>query len=224
MRRAAALLLACGCVGGNGDVSPPPASEVVREGARPTIVRRGDLNGDGVQEMAVASVGQTRTMFVLPTPFLELFAHRDGEWRRVFDASGRAPTGEGTPPAMLEPATDDFAVAQSVNVLEMADLAGDGASELVVAVSNVGATAGPLDLWIVAMSPDGDLVTEFYMRTERGGKVAVTGDRVAIEFAVYKRNDPGCCPSSFEVRTIGYDPQEGAIGVLERERQPLKAA
>jgi hypothetical protein len=226
MRRAAALLILFGCVGGDGgdaDIEVPTARELVREGAQPSIVRRGDLDGDGVPELVMASVAETPSEFGLPAPYLEVFAHREGEWRRVFDATGHAPPGEGTPPAMLEPADEEFAVGQSVDVLEVADLAHDGASEVVVAILNVGATAGPLELWIVGMSPAGDLLTEYYMRTERGGKVAVSGDRVAIEFGVYRRKDPGCCPSSFEVRTIGYDPQEGAIRVLERERQPLRS-
>ncbi|MGH2711651.1 MAG: hypothetical protein ACRDH9_10670 [Actinomycetota bacterium] len=225
MRRAAVLLLvACSCVGGGrDDVARPAPSELVREGARPATVRRGDLDGDGIRELIVASVSESPNTFGLPTPYLEVFAYRDEEWWRVFDASGHAPPGEGTPPAMLEAADEEFAVGQSVDVLEVADLEQDGASEMVVAVSNVGATAGPLELWIVGMSESGELRTEYYTRTERGGKVGVRGDRVAIEFGVYKKKDPGCCPSSFEVQTIGYDPEQGEITVLERERHPLNA-
>lgn len=122
---------------------------------------------------------------------------------------------------MLEPADAELAVGQAVQLLELADLARDGASELVAAISNLGATAGPLELWIVSMGPSGALRTEYYMRTERGGKVELTDDRVAIEFGVYREADPGCCPSSLEVRYIGDDPESGTIRVLERERTPL---
>lgn len=174
-------------------------------------------------ELVVASVSETPNTFGLPTPYLEVFALRDDAWRRVFDASGNAPAGEGTPDAMLEAANEAFAVGQSVELLELVDLAHDGTSDVIAAISNVGATAGPLELWIVSMDAGGALHADYYMRTERGGKVAINGDRVAIEFGVYKRKDPGCCPSSFEVRTIGYDPDQDAIVELNRERHSLKA-
>jgi hypothetical protein len=224
MRRGVALLLiACACASGNGDVRPPDAASLVRDGARPVIVRRGDLDGDGVVEVVVASVSETPTTFGLPTPYLEVFAHRDDGWRKVFDASGNAPEGEDTPDVMLEAADEEFAVGQSVDLLEVVDLAHDGTREIVTAISSVGATAGPLDLWILSMHAAADLHADYYMRTERGGRVAINGDRVAIEFGVYKRKDPGCCPSSFELRTIGYDPGQGAIVTLKRERHSLKA-
>jgi hypothetical protein len=224
VRRAAALLLlACACVSGNEDIRPPDAANLVRDGARPVVVRRGDLDGDGVVELVVASVSETPTTFGLPTPYLEVFAHRDDGWRRVFDASGNAPEGEGTPDVMLEAANAEFAVGQSIELLEVVDLAHDGTGEIVTAISNVGATAGPLELWIVSMDEGDALHAEYYMRTERGGKVAINDDRVAIEFGVYKRKDPGCCPSSFELRTIGYDPDQDAIVTLKSERHSLKA-
>lgn len=222
MRRAAALLVATACATGNGDVEPPAPATLVREGARPAITRTGDLDGDGTPEVVVSSVSEAPGDFGLPAPYLEVFAHRDGNWRRVFDATGHAPEGEGAPEAMLELASGEFAVGQAVEVLELVDLAHDGASEIVAAISNAGATAGPLELWIVSMSRDGGLRTEHYQRTERGGKVAIVGDRVGIEFAVYRKDDPGCCPSSFEIQMIGYDAEQDAIRVLERERHALK--
>ena len=223
IRPALALLLAYSCVGGGNDAPPPPPpDQLVRDGARPVTVRRGDLDGDDVGEVAVASVSAQTNTFGLPTPYLEVFAYRDGEWRRIFDASGHAPPGEGTPPAMLEEADAEFAVGQSVELLEIVDLAHDGAAEIVVAVSNVGATSGPLELWIVEMNASGGLETGFYERTERGGRVAVSGDRVVIEFGVYRMKDPGCCPSSVEVQTIGFDPATGTVGILERERERLE--
>ncbi|MGH2693067.1 MAG: hypothetical protein ACRDHM_11310 [Actinomycetota bacterium] len=214
------LLLAGACVASDGSAEPPPA-QLVRDGARPSVVRRGDLDGDGVGEVVVASVSETPGAFGLPTPYLEVFANREDDWQRVFDATGNAPAGGHSRASMLEPADDELAVGQAIEVLELADLAHDGASELVAAISNVGATAGPLELWIVSMGPSGALLTEYYFRTERGGKVALTGDRVAIEFGVYRKDDPGCCPSSLEVRYIGHDPESGTIRVLKRERTRL---
>ena len=221
MRRAAALLLASACVAGNGSAEPPPAADLVRDGARPTIERRGDLDGDGGVELVVASASRDPGAFGLPTPYLEVFAAVDGDWRRVFDASGNAPPGAGAPGSMLAPQDQELAVGQAMEVLELADLARDGTPELVAAIANVGATSGPLELWILSMGPERALGTEYYMRTDRGGKVAVAGDRVLIEFGVYRKDDPGCCPSSFEVRTIGHDPEREAIRVLDRERTSL---
>jgi hypothetical protein len=217
-----ALLLACSCGAGGAGPEPQDAAGLVRDGTRPAIVRRGDLDGDGVVELVVASVSEKPSTFSLPTPFLEVFAHSGDAWRRVFDATGHAPEGAEAPGPMLEAADEGFAVGQTVELLELADLEHDGSSEIVTAVSNVGATAGPLALWVVSMDRDDVLHTEYYSRTERGGKVALRGDRVAIEFGVYKRNDPGCCPSSFEIDTIGYDPDRGVIRVLERERHRVE--
>jgi hypothetical protein len=120
---------------------------------------------------------------------------------------------------MLEPATEGFASQQTVEVLELVDFAGDASVEIVAAVSNVGATAGPLEVWIISM--DGQPRTEYYLRTERGGRVGVQDDRVTLEFGVYRRKDPGCCPSIVETRTVGHDPASGAIVTLQRERRQV---
>lgn len=225
MRRAAAVfVVACGCVGGSGDVEPPPAASLVREGTAPAIVRSGDLDGDGVPEVAVASVGEEHGPSGFGTPFLEVFARDGDEWVRVLDGTTEAPPGPGAPDSMLQPQTGEFAVGQAVQVLELADLEGDASPEIVAAVATFGASAGPVELWIVEMPSAGDFRTAFYMATERGGQVTVQRDRVAIEFGVYRKNDPGCCPSSFEVRRIGHDPDRDAIGVLERERHPAETA
>jgi hypothetical protein len=224
MRRALALLLASSCMSGGGEVPAPEPANLVRDGARPLIVRRGDVDGDGMVELVVASVSESPRAFGLPTPYLEVFAYRDGAWRRVFDATGHAPQGKGTPPAMLEAASDEFASGQAVDALELVPFPDDDAEEIVAAISNVGATAGPLELWVISMSAEDELTADYYMRTERGGRVAVRDDTVAIEFAVYKPKDPGCCPSSFEVRVIGYDPERDTIDVIERERHSLEAA
>jgi hypothetical protein len=223
MRRTAALLLlASSCVTGNGAAEPPSAQDLVRQGATPSVVRRGDLDGDGADEMVIGSVSETPSAFGVPTPYIEVFVQRGDDWPRVFDASGDAPPGQGAPSEMLAPADQDVAVGQAIELLELVDLARDGSSQLVAAISNLGATAGPLELWVVSMEPDGRFTTEYYMRTDRGGKVAIDGERVAIEFGVYRKRDPGCCPSSVEVRYIGHDPARGAIRVLERERTRLK--
>jgi hypothetical protein len=220
VRRAAALLLATACVGGGGDAAPPPAESLVRPGSRPLETKTGDLDGDGAPELVVASVSDVTGTFGLPTPYLEVFAQRDGEWRRTFDATGNAPPGVGAPDVMLHPMTEDFANPQTIQELELVDFAGDGSAEIVAAIANQGATSGPLELWVISM--DDESRTEYYVRTERGGSIRVEGEGVTLEFGVYRRKDPGCCPSILETRTIGHDPASGAIVTMERERRRVE--
>jgi hypothetical protein len=183
-----------------------------------TTVRRADLDGDGRPELAVASV--TRRGDGLGAPHLEVFRPADRGWTRAFDAEGPAPPGVGgAPPRMISPA-EGF-VAQSVHVLETAELDGQPGSELVTAIASAGATAGPLELWILTVDRSGRFRTAFYQGTARGGRVTVEGNWVRFEVPIYRRNDPGCCPSFLEHRTIGFDPQSGRIRVVERRRERL---
>jgi hypothetical protein len=203
---------------GPGDL--PPSEELVRQGARPLTTRYGDLDGDGLQEIVIASVSEEVPETGLPTPYLEVFDHRDGDWVRVFDGTGHAPPGaDGTPETMLQPAGQEF-VGQSISVLDVVDFEGDRTPEVVAAVTNAGATAGPLDLWIVSMTPDGRLQTEFFETTSRGGRVDIAGSRLFFEYGVYRPDDPGCCPSLIQFETIGFDRAAGRIRVVESSRIP----
>jgi hypothetical protein len=191
--------------------------KLLRPDARPTAVRTGDLDGDGVVEVVAASVTPSEGVGL---PHLELFARRDGAWVRVFDARRGAPPGRpGTPRRMLGPETGF--VAQSVPVLELVDFARDGRPDVVAAIASAGATAGPLELWILSMREDGSLGTAFYEATARGGRVAVSADRVSFEVPLYRKRDPGCCPSFIEHQTIGLDRATGRIAVLRRSRERL---
>jgi hypothetical protein len=196
----------------------PPPSTLVPDGARPTAIRLGNIDRDAPREAVVASVSSTPGASGIPPPHLEAFDPRSGGWRRVLDGGGPAPPGPpGTPERILR--GDGGFVAQSIPVVELVDFEGDGAREIVVAVASAGATSGPVELWI--MSADGDFRTKFYEATERGGEVTVDGGRLTFEFPVYRRGDPGCCPSRLETQTIGFDPGAGRIEVLERRRTPL---
>jgi len=107
-----------------------------------------------------------------------------------------------------------------VQSLELVDFAGDGRPEIVAGIANAGATAGPLELWILSMGDGGLLTTELYEATARGGEVEVVGDRLRFEFAVYRKGDPGCCPSLVATQTIGWEPETGGVEVLEQVRVP----
>jgi hypothetical protein len=115
-------------------------------------------------------------------------------------------------------AADDGFVGQSVHTLEMVDFAGDGRPEMVVGIANFGASAGPLELWIVSMGDGGGLATDLYRATARGGEILVKGDRLRFEYGVYRSRDPGCCPSIRRVETIGWNEETGAIEVLSLRR------
>jgi hypothetical protein len=209
----AVTLVAVACAEGSG--APPPAASLVREGSRPTIVRVGDLDGDGAPEIVVASVADEAGG--LGTSYLEIFRRQGDAWTRVFDATGHAPPGPPETPSEMLAAGSGF-VAQSVHVLELVDFWADGTPEVVAAIASAGATAGPVELWVLSMDQAGGLRTEFYEGTERGGQVAVHGERLMFEFPLYRAGDPGCCPSRIERQEIGHDPAEGRIVVLERDR------
>jgi hypothetical protein len=210
--------MAAGCA--KGPLRPPAAEALVRPGTRPTVVRTGNIDSDPAREVVVASVSEPAGGTGIPAPYLEVFDHRGGRWRRVFDAHASAPPGPpGTPPRMLE--GDEGFVAQSVHLVELVDFRGDRGAEIVVAIASSGATAGPVELWILAATNAPGLRTEFYEGTARGGEVTLEGDRIRFAFPVYRPDDPGCCPSRLETQSIGYDRASDRIGILERERAKL---
>lgn len=217
---ATAFLAAC------TEDAPPPeeplslertAGSLVRVGTRPAWIRSGDIDGDGVEELVVYSVAQHRAGTV---PYLEVFRREKGRWRRVFDATGNAPAGAGVPGQMLLPA-EEGSPPQSVRRLRLVDFAGDGRPEIVAGIQSFGATVGPLEVWVLSMAEDGSLSTEFYRSSSRGGDVVkVRGDRLRFEFNVYRKADPGCCPTFTDTLIIGWNEATGRIEVLERRRRP----
>lgn len=212
-----ATTLACRAEVGGPSLPPPapPPERLVRPGATPVETVAGDLDGDGVEEVMISSASVAADDLGIATPYLEVFDVRDGRWGRVFDATGSAPPGGGAPPHMLAAAGAGF-VGQSVQALEVVDFAGDGQPEMVVGIANFGATAGPLELWIVSMGDGGGLTTELYRATARGGEIRVEGDLLRFAYGVYRGRDPGCCPSRRAVETIGWDGEEIAVIALRR--------
>jgi hypothetical protein len=215
----AATAIACQAESGTPAPPVPPPERLVRAGATAVETVAGDLDGDGVEEVAISSVSAAADEFGIATPYLEVFDVRDGHWTRVFDATGSAPHGGGAPPHMLAASGEGF-VGQSVQTLEVVDFAGDGRPEMVAGIANFGATTGPLELWIVSMGDAGGLATELYRDTARGGEIVVEDDRLRFEYAVYRRHDPGCCPTFTDTLVIGWNEASGRIEVLERTRRP----
>ena len=193
---------------------PPSPAALVGAGRRPVAVVSADLDGDAIEEVAVASTAAAPAGPALPTHDVQVFAARDAEWVEVLDGREAAPPGPATPPVML---AEGAPAGQVVDVLETARIRPGPGAQLVVVVASFGASAGPLELWVIAW--DGSSFrTEYYDATERGGRVTVGPDAVELEFGVYRARDPGCCPSRLERRTIGWDEAAGRIGVVDRER------
>lgn len=225
--RLTAALIAVAVLGGAGaylllradqeSARPPPVGSLLRPDTVVTIARTADLDGDGVEEVVVASRSTRFAHFQLPAQYLDVFARRGDSWRRILDGTLEAPPGVGAPDRMLDTPGPDF-VSRLVDSVRVVDLADDRAPEVAVGILTAGAGVGPLELWILSMSA-GDLRTEYFVRTTRGGEVTLEGDRLVLEFPVYRPQDPGCCPSRIERQVIGYDQATGSIGLLDRSRR-----
>lgn len=209
---------AAGFLGAPEPVDPPAPASLVQPGTRPLTTRQADLDGDGQVEVAVSSVAPAEEGAQIPVARLEVFDHRDGRWVLALDASAEAPDGaKGAPDTILAPPLGS-GPGQIVELLDVVDFAGDEVPELVVGVLSFGATAGPLELWILSMDDRG-FRTELYDRTERGGRVIVEGRGVVLEYGVYEPGDPGCCPSRLARERIGWDETTGTI-----ESEPLPSS
>ena len=193
---------------------PPSVAALVGPGRRPVAMVSADLDADGTEEVAVVSTTAARTGPALPSQDLQVFAVRDGEWSEALDGRRAAPPGSGAPAVML---AEGAPAGQIVEVLEAVPIRPETGAQLVVAVASFGASAGPVELWVISWN-GASFRTEYYDATERGGRVTVGPDSVELEFGVYRARDPGCCPSRLERRTIGWHETAGRIGVIDRER------
>jgi hypothetical protein len=215
---AAAILLVRGGPPGRDPIRPPQVRSLLRQGTVATLSRTADLDGDGVPEVVLASRSTMFAQFQLPAQYLDVYAHRRGSWQRILDGTAQAPPGSGTPARMLDTPGPEL-VSRLVDSIQVLDLAKDGAPEVAVGILTAGAGEGPLELWILSMAEDGGLRTEYFVRTTRGGQVVPNGDRIILEFGVYRPQDAACCPSRIERQVIGYDEATGSIGLLERTRR-----
>jgi hypothetical protein len=174
----------------------------------------GDLDGDGVQDIVVASVAGQSTGS-LPQAYVDVFLyHGNGTWKRGWAATGPAPAGvDGAPASVLE--RGPSALGQQVDFLALVDTRGDGTPELGIGVLNVGAGPGPLDVWVIGFGPGGPS-TEFWEQTMQGGVLLAAGNTLQLQAPSFGPDDPSCCPSRIEHQTIGFDPGADAVRVLHR--------
>jgi hypothetical protein len=201
---------------GDDVVRPPPVKSLLRPETVDTLARTADLDGDGIPEIVVASRSTLFGQFQFPAQYLDVFAYREGSWRRILDGTMEAPPGAAAPGRLLDSPGMEL-VSRLVDSVQIVDLAGDGASEVAVGILTAGAGEGPLELWVLSM--DGELRTEYFVRTTRGGEVFLEGDRIVLEFGLYRPQDPACCPGRIERQVIGYDQATESIGLLERTRR-----
>jgi hypothetical protein len=200
-----------GVLFGTEPVAPPSSASLVQPGTRPLTTRQADLDGDGQVEVAVSSVAPAEEGAAIPVARLEVFTYRNDRWVLALDASAEAPRGAEGAPATILASPLASGPGQIVELLDAVDFAGDDVPELVVGVLSFGATAGPLELWVIAMDDDGAFRTELYDKTQRGGRVIVDGRSLILEQGVYEPGDPGCCPSSVARERIAWDETRGRV-------------
>src|SRR5262249_12842395 len=130
-----------------------PVRSLLRPGTKPVRVVYGDLDGDGVEDIAVSSAA-THGKTVIPQSYLDVFLFDgNGGWTRSWEATGPAPPGVvGSPATVLLP-PGSSGTSQQVDALGLVDTAGDGSPELAVGGLNIGAGPGALDVWGVSVQP-----------------------------------------------------------------------
>jgi hypothetical protein len=207
------------------DVPDPrsvPVQSLLRPGTRVLKAMYGDVDGDGVEDIVLASIETSPPPgAVMAQAYLDVYRY-DGEggWPRAWEASAPAPPGNPQAPDSVLEKAEPGAVSQQLDFLALVDFRGDGSSELVVGVLNVGAGPGPLDVWAVRFGPEG-AVNDFWEQTTQGGVLVAAGDTVKLQTPSFEDGDPACCPSSIEHQTIGYAKAADRIKVLERTFTPV---
>lgn len=188
-----------------------------RQGTREVRRVGGDLNGDGTDEVVVQSESTTEDEFGRSQPYVDAYAREGEGWTRILDAQTYEIDGG---PILVE---EDF-ISQGVSLLDFIDFARDDTPELVVAIANFGASAGPIDLTVLSWDT-GPMTTEFTFSTERGGEVSVReGLQIVAESGIYDEDDAGCCPSKQGRWIIGYDEESKTIGIVEKTETPVDPA
>jgi hypothetical protein len=209
-------------------VSPPdaravPVESLLRADTVAIDALYRDLDGDGVEEIVLVSRSTTATDG-LPRPFLDVYAWTGAAFQNVLDATEGAPVGEPEAPLLML-GGEIGGINQVVQFVDLIDFFVDGTPQLVVGILNVGASAGPLEIWVISGVPGAEgaasFQTEFYEATTRGGELTREADRLLLDTGAYAPNDPGCCPSRIEHQVIGLLEGE-SIGILERTFAPAE--
>jgi hypothetical protein len=88
--------------------------------------------------------------------------------------------------------------------LDGADLTGDGVSDFLTLEQSGG--SGACGTWRV-ITPSPGSAAEVFKRTACDTEVRIVGSNLEVREAVYRPNDPHCCPSAYRVSTLEWDGQ-----------------
>ena len=189
-------------------------SELARSKARVTKTLYGNLDGTGAEEIVIVSKGRKIPDIDLHQVYAQVFRWDGTEWAEIFDAAETSPK-PGVDPLVPEwkPGGD----WQVVEMVRLIDFESDLVPEVVLAFYYVGASSGPMNIWVFSGGSDG-LVAEFDHATVRGGSITVRADELELESGSYESDDAMCCPSALETIVIGST--GSGIGILSSEDVP----
>jgi hypothetical protein len=99
------------------------------------------------------------------------------------------------------------------------DLTGDGRPDALVPVT-AGPAAGIVAYYVYAAEADGTVRDVFPVNAVYRARVALRGRRLVETLPIYRRADPGCCPSA--VQTTVYRWDGTGLAVQARSRDPVR--
>ena len=162
------------------------------------VVKRvtGDMDGDGIPEIAVWSEATTAPPgSLLRQDYVDVYSFRSTAFVKVFTASEAL---------TVEPKN----VGQHIEFFGFVTFTDK--PDLVLGVLNEGAGAGPLDVWVWSWGTP--FTQEFRYSTTVDGNLAVRGNQLTLTTGSYKSSDPMCCPSGMSHIVIGS--KHGKIAVV----------
>jgi hypothetical protein len=187
------------------DAHSVEVKDLLRPGTSEQATVYGDMDGDGVDEIAVWSrANKAPAEGPLAQSYVDVFADRAGAWTNIYDATkhGVIQTGE------------DF-VSQTITFMRFVPFGCDRSSEFVLGVQTQGAGEGPLDVWVLSPKK-----TEFHYTTTSGGTLTVDphkgcGDSgLILTTGDFRPGDAMCCPSA--IATIRIEQLGDHVGISSR--------
>jgi serine/threonine protein kinase len=191
------------------DARSVPLSRLLRQGARALTAQYGDMDGDGIEEIALESESRFGPSYARPE-FLDLFKYFDGAWQRIWAASEDSLPHDGGVAGV--PA---LPTGIGVRDLHFVDPFGNGREDLLFTTGVVEGTDHSGEVWIASLSSTNKVSTAFYESVPGIGDVTIDGSTVLVDTDLYSKHDANCCPSEEEHQVVG-DDGTGTIRVLSR--------
>ncbi|MEA2231453.1 MAG: hypothetical protein QOD83_1269 [Solirubrobacteraceae bacterium] len=168
--------------------------------------------------------------------FVRRARHQTGVLLGLLGMSGAAwtvPAAAQTPP-VCRPATiiaglvdrgklgkQDVELGREVTTVRCSDLTGDGVRDALFAIAS-GGTAGNTNFGILIGRAGGAPGRLALYRDGYKIGVAATAGQPEVLQPIYRRNDPNCCPSSFEIRRYRWTGERFALRSRHRTRTAPK--